>query len=112
MGETKTKLAQVESIVSTRDKELVDLKETMKRCEQAFYNMGFIDAENSCDKVIFEARRHGFSEGCMAIVNAINLLDSSPFSNPSQIPQPNVPFVTVPTEEQPNEEDEEEGKRA
>ena len=55
LRETKTKLAQVESIVLAFDKELVDLKETMKRCEQEFYNTSFIDAENSYCKVIFEA---------------------------------------------------------
>ena len=30
LGETETKLAQVESIVSAHDKELVDLKEIMR----------------------------------------------------------------------------------
>ena len=56
-------MAQVKSIVSTHDKELANLKEMTKRCEQEFYNMGFTDAKNSCGKVIFKAKRFGFSQG-------------------------------------------------
>lgn len=39
------------------DKELTDLKKTIKRCEQAFYNMGFTNAKNSCSKFVFKAWR-------------------------------------------------------
>lgn len=49
-------------MVSASDKELADLKETMKQFEQVFY-MGFIDAENSCGLVIFKALRLGSAEG-------------------------------------------------
>ena len=83
LGETETKLAQVKSIVLALDKELVDLKETMKRCEQEFYNTGFIDAENFYCKVIFKAQRLGFTKGQMAIVNVINLLKTFSFRDPS-----------------------------
>ena len=54
LGETETKLAQVESIVSAYDKELADLKEMIKRCEQAIYNMSFNNGENSCSAIIFK----------------------------------------------------------
>ncbi|XP_065636557.1 uncharacterized protein LOC136070483 [Quercus suber] len=55
LGEAEIKLAEVASIVSTCDKELVDLKETMKTCEQVFYNMGFKDIENLVGVVVFQA---------------------------------------------------------
>ena len=56
LGETKTKLAQVGSMISACDKGLADLKETMKGCEQTFYNMDFTDAKNSYGAIVFEAR--------------------------------------------------------
>ena len=89
LREVETKLTEATSIVSTHDKELADLKETMKMCEQVFYNMGFIDAENSSSAVVFQAWRLGFSEGWMAAVNAIGLPESSAFRDPDQIPLSN-----------------------
>ena len=53
--DSDSKLAQAISVVSTRDKELANLKKTMKQSEQTFYNMGFTDVENSYNPVIFEA---------------------------------------------------------
>ena len=53
--DSDSKLAQAISMVSTRDKELANLKKTMKQSEQTFYNMGFTDVENSYNPVIFEA---------------------------------------------------------
>lgn len=67
-------------MVSARDKELADLKETMKQFEQVFY-MGFTDAENSCGLVIFKALKLGSAEGWMAIVDALNLLVTFPFKD-------------------------------
>lgn len=61
------------SLVSAYDKELVDLKEMMKNCEQVFYNMGFKDAKNSAEAIVFQARKLRFAEGWMATVNAIGL---------------------------------------
>lgn len=43
IGEVEVKLAEVSSIVFAWDKELTDLKETMKNCKQVFYNIGFKD---------------------------------------------------------------------
>ena len=61
LGDFDSKLAQVESVVLAFDKGLADLKEMMKQSEQTFYNLGFINAENSCSLVILEARRQGFA---------------------------------------------------
>ena len=46
-------MAKVSSIVTACEKELADLKETMKNCKQVFYNMGFKDAEDLAGVVIF-----------------------------------------------------------
>ena len=62
----------------------------MKRSEKAFYNMGFTDAKNPCGTVVFEAWQLRFSEGWMGAVNALNLLKSSSFRDPAQIPLPKM----------------------
>lgn len=63
LNEVKVKLAKAVSLVSAHDKELVDLKETMKTCEQVYYNIGFKDVENSTGPMIFLARKFGFAKG-------------------------------------------------
>lgn len=68
------------------DKEIADLKVAVTQNEQKFYNMGFIDAENSNGAVMFESQRYGFGEGWIAAVNALHLLEKSPFRDPEQIP--------------------------
>ena len=52
--DSDSKLAVAISVVSTRDKELADLKQTMKQVEQLFYDMSFNDAENSSGPITFE----------------------------------------------------------
>ena len=63
LGEAEVKLDKVSNIVSTQDKELANLKEKMKNCEQVFYNIRFKDVENSTRAVNFQARKFGFTEG-------------------------------------------------
>lgn len=63
LGKVEVKFAQVESIISVMDKEIADLKVTVAQSEEKFYNMGFIDAENSSEPVTFESRRYGFGQG-------------------------------------------------
>ena len=99
LGENDTKLAQVESIVSAYDKELNDLKETIKRCGQAIYNMGFTNGENLCSAIVFKARPLRFFKGWMAAVNALNFPESSSFRDPAQIPLPNDLPIQAPTKE-------------
>lgn len=53
LDETEFKPAEASSIVLTWDKELANLKDTLKNSEQVFYNMGFKDVENSNAPVIF-----------------------------------------------------------
>ena len=63
LGEAEIKLTEATSIVSTYDKELADLKETMKTCSQVYYNMGFKYAENLAGVVVLQARRFRFVKG-------------------------------------------------
>ena len=71
------------------------MKDTMKRCEKAFYNMGFTDAKNPCGVVVFKAWQLRFSKGLMAAVNALNLPKSSSFKDPTQIPLPKMREIAL-----------------
>lgn len=66
----------------------MDLKIIVVQSEDKFYNMGFVDVENSGECIILESRCYGFGEGWMAAVNALDLLEESPFKDPEQIPLP------------------------
>lgn len=52
LREMEIQLAEGENFVSTRDKEVADLKEALK--ENKFYDIGFADAENSRELIMFE----------------------------------------------------------
>lgn len=93
LNETEVKFYEVSSIVSTQDKELVDLKETMKNYEQVFYNMGFKDVENLDGAVVFQAQKFAFVEGWMAVLCAVGEPKGSAFRDASQIPLPNDPPI-------------------
>lgn len=108
MGRHEIKLPEAASIVSARDKVLVNLKETMKTCEQVFYNMGFKDIENLVGAVVFQVRRFGFSKGWMAAMNAIGLPKSFALRDASQIPLPNNSPMDIPTQKQPEDDGDEE----
>ena len=75
------KLAQAKSVISTRDKEIADLKVTMVQSNDKFYNMGFADAKNFSKPIMLESRRYKFEEGWMAAVNAMGLLRLDPSPN-------------------------------
>ena len=97
LKEAKTKLAEAASTVLAHDKELADLKETMKMCEQVFYNIGFNDTKNSASVLIFQAQRLGFSEGWMAPMNAIGLPEYSALGTLIRYPCPMIrPFRPQP----------------
>lgn len=46
MGEMELSLAEVESLISARDKEVIDLKVALEESEDKFYDMGFADAKS------------------------------------------------------------------
>lgn len=55
LGEAEVKLAQAESIISVRDRGIADLKVAMTQSKEKYYNMGFTDAENSSEPIMFES---------------------------------------------------------
>lgn len=46
LGKMEVRLVRTASIISVRDKEVVDLKATQEESEDKFYDMGFANAEN------------------------------------------------------------------
>ena len=110
LDEAKVELAEVLSIVSTHDKELALLKETMKNCEQVFYIMGIKDAENLARAFVFQARKFRFAEGWMVAMNGISLPDTSLFRDANQIALPNEHPIKVQADDQSEDTDEREGQ--
>ncbi|KAK9986297.1 hypothetical protein SO802_031248 [Lithocarpus litseifolius] len=78
LGEAELRVACAESIITARDKEIVELKVALEESENKYYNMGFNDVENSAEPVM--------GLGWMATVTAIGLLEDSLFRNLDQIP--------------------------
>lgn len=70
-----------ESIISAGDKKIAELKATLEENENKFYNMGFTNAKNSAELVMFQSRRYGFNKGWMTATLAIGVLEDSPFIN-------------------------------
>ena len=68
LDDVDVKLTQVESIISNKDKEIVDLKVTKAQREDKFYNMGFTDIENSIKPIMFKSRHYGFGDGCVYLL--------------------------------------------
>ena len=50
-----------------------------------------MDAENSMEPIVYQARRHRFGEGWMAALQAMGVPDDSLLRNPKQIPFPEPP---------------------
>ena len=73
--------------------------------EHYYYNMGFNDAENSVELVMFENRKYGFGEGWLATEMAMGVPKDSPFRNPDQIPYPEPPPTTTQKPTEAEEED-------
>ena len=107
LSKTEVELTEAASLVFARDKELADLKNTMKTWKQTYYNKGFRDAENLAGPVIFQAQKFGFMEGWMVVVNAIGLPDTSPFRSADQISLPEDLEVKAQAQEQSEDNSEE-----
>lgn len=88
IGEMKLRLAEVERLIWARDKEVVDLKAAFEESEDKFYYMGFVNTKSSSDPVMFQSQRYDFCKGWMAAVNALGVLEESPFKIPKLIPYP------------------------
>lgn len=93
-------MASTESIITARDKEIVELKAALEETENKYYNMGFNDVENFAKPVMFKKRKYGFGEGWLAAVMAMGVPEDSPLRNTNQIryPKPSPPTTPKPTE--------------
>lgn len=52
---------------------MANLKVVVEESENKFYNLGFANAENSSEPIMFQSRRYGFNEGWMVTVTAPGL---------------------------------------
>ena len=82
LGGTELKLAEAESLNLALADEIANLKAALEACEEKWYNEGFVDAENSVEPIVYQARRHGFGEGWMAALQAIEVPNDSSLRNP------------------------------
>lgn len=89
------RLAGAESKISTRDKEVANLKVALEVSEDKFYDIGFANAENSCELVMLQSRHYGFDEGWMAAVGAMGVPKDSPCRDPKQILYTDPPLPPV-----------------
>ena len=65
-NETDVKLAEAISLNTAQAEELAYLNAALEACEEKWYNEGFVDAENSVELVVNQARRMGFEVGWFA----------------------------------------------
>ena len=105
LDDAEVKLAQAKSIILDREKEIADLKVALAQSKDKFYNIGFVDTKNSSEPIMFKSRCYGFREGWMATVNALDLLEDSPFRDSKQIPLPKPPLPPPVQTSTPNEKE-------
>ena len=82
LGGTELKLTEMESLNLAQVDEITDLKAALEACEDKWYNTSFVEVENSVEPIVYQARRHGFEEGWMAALQAMEVLDDSLLRNP------------------------------
>ena len=63
LGGIELKLAEAESLTLAQAEEITNLKAAFDASEEREYNLGFVDAENSVEPIVHQARTHGFGEG-------------------------------------------------
>lgn len=62
LGGIELKLAEAKSLNLAQADEIFDLKAALEACEEKWYNEGFVDAENSMEAIVYQARQHEFKE--------------------------------------------------
>ena len=97
MGETKLKLAEAESLNFAWAEELADLRAALEGCKSKWYNEGFVDAKNTMEPVISEARKLAFKEAWFAALQAVGVPKDSPLKDPDHIPLPSLPVTAQKT---------------
>ena len=88
LGGVELKLAEAANLNLAQANEIANLKAALEACKNKWYDKGFADAEKSVEPVIHQAKLHGFREGWLATLQAIEVPEDSPLRNPEQIPYP------------------------
>ena len=88
------KLAE-ESLNLAQVNEVAEPKAALEACKDKWYNMGFTDAENSVEPIIYQSQRHGFGEGWVATLQVMGVPDDSLLRNLEQIPYSKLPPLKV-----------------
>ena len=86
LGGMELKLAEDESLNLAHVDEIADKKVALKTCENKWYNEGFMDAKNSVEPIVHQARSYGFGEGWLVALQVMGVLEDSLLRNPEQIP--------------------------
>ena len=60
LNKTDVKLGEAISLNTSQAEELADLRAALEAYEQEWYNEGFVDAEQSAELVVAQARKLGF----------------------------------------------------
>jgi len=81
-NETDVKLAEAVSLNTSQAEELTNLRVALEACEEKWYNEGFVDAENSAEPMVNQARRLGFEAGWFAALQALGVPEDSPLRDP------------------------------
>ena len=77
-NEMDVKLAEAISLNTAQAEELADLRAALEACEEKWYNEGFVDAENSVEPVVNQARKIGFEAGWFAALQVLGVPEDSP----------------------------------
>ena len=97
-NETDLKLAKAVSLNTAQVKELTHLRAALEACEEKWYNEGFVDAKNSAELIMNQARRLGFEARWFAALQVLGVPEDSSLRNPGQIPFPSsTPTVQNPS---------------
>ena len=77
-NKTDVKLAEEISLNTAQAEE--------EACEEKWYNEGFVDAENSAEPIVNQARRLGFEAGWFTALQILGVPEDFPLRDPNQIP--------------------------
>lgn len=67
------KLVEAESLNLVQANEIVELKATLEAVEDKRYNVGFTDAENFVEPIIYQSQRHGFGKRWVAALQVMGV---------------------------------------
>ena len=97
-NEADLKLAKAVSLNTAQVEELANQRVALEACENKWYNEGFVEAENSVEPVMREARRLGFEDCWLAALQTLGVPEDSPLRDPGQIPFPSsTPAIQNPS---------------